>query len=602
MHPGTTSSVGPARTGRSGGRGPVLALGAEHQAGGAALIGDVDGGILEWRRELLGDEDLHALLLGDLVAGGGLIGESEADGDLARLVRLREDAQAVVLGDILALAKLGEQVGSAAGDLEHNLSLGMGVRPIRRKTDTTQQRRNLRSRLVRTARTGLRSLAMSTSHPTFRWRSIALPALLPTLLFSIGEGAIIPIIPVAAGNLGATLAIAGLVAGLLTIGELFGNIPSGSLIARFGERPAMIAASALATLGLLVCLVATHPALLGLGILLVGLSAAVFALARHAFMTSFVPFAYRARALSTLGGTHRAGFFIGPMLSALLIEMTGDVTSAFWLHVVACLGAALVLLTMPDPEATFGATRAARHDHRDVPGGGDLPAAGKPPGLFRTIYRSRELLARIGLGAALVGALRASRAVILPLWALSIGVGASDTALIIGVAGAVDFALFYAGGAVMDRFGRLWTAVPAMVGLGCGHLLLAATHDLPGSVAWFVGAALILSIANGFSSGILMTLGADLADRRNPAPFLGAWRFTTGIGAASSPLLIAGVTAVASLPAAAAVLGLAGLVGAGVLGRYVPRFIPRASPISPPAGPAGHLHDERRPRSPEEQA
>lgn len=416
---------------------------------------------------------------------------------------------------------------------------------------------------------------MATSAPTFRWRSIALPALLPTLLFSIGEGAIIPIIPVAAGNLGATLAIAGLIAGLLTIGELFGNLPSGWLIARVGERPAMIGASVLATIGLLVCLVASHPVILGLGILLIGLAAAVFALARHAFLTSFVPIAYRARALSTLGGTHRAGFFIGPLLSAFVIELTGDVTSAFWLHVVACLGAALVLITMPDPETTFGSTRASRLAHRVAQSGGDSSPGGGPVGLFQTMYRSRQALARVGLGAALVGALRASRAVILPLWALSIGVGATDTALIIGIAGAVDFALFYAGGAVMDRFGRLWTAVPAMVGLGMGHLLLAATHDPPANVAWFVVAAIVLSLANGFSSGILMTLGADLADRRNPAPFLGAWRFTTGIGSASSPLVIAGVTAVASLPAAAAVVGLAGLAGAGVLKRYVPRFIPR---------------------------
>ena len=60
---------------------------------------------------------------------------------------------------------------------------------------------------------------MSTVGEPFRWRSIALPALLPTILFSIGEGAIIPIIPTVADDLGATLAIAGLVAAVLTIGD-----------------------------------------------------------------------------------------------------------------------------------------------------------------------------------------------------------------------------------------------------------------------------------------------------------------------------------------------------------------------------------------------
>ena len=86
---------------------------------------------------------------------------------------------------------------------------------------------------------GVPSTGMSTSELPFRWRSIALPALLPSLLFSIGEGAIIPIIPLVADGLGATLALAGLVVALLTIGELAGNIPSGWLIARIGERPAV---------------------------------------------------------------------------------------------------------------------------------------------------------------------------------------------------------------------------------------------------------------------------------------------------------------------------------------------------------------------------
>jgi MFS family permease len=109
-----------------------------------------------------------------------------------------------------------------------------------------------------------------------------------------------------------------------------------------------------------------------------------------------------------------------------------------------------------------------------------------------------------------------------------------------------------------------------MVGLGIGHLVLALTHDLPQNVEWFIAAAIFLSLANGIGSGILMTLGADLADKRDPAPFLGAWRFTGGIGSAGAPLAIAGITAVVSLPIAAATMGVLGFLGAGILLRYVP--------------------------------
>ena len=72
-----------------------------------------------------------------------------------------------------------------------------------------------------------------------------------------------------------------------------------------------------------------------------------------------------------------------------------------------------------------------------------------------------------------------------------------------------------------------------------------------------------------------MTLGADLAPRDHPAPFLGAWRFTGDFGQAVAPLVISGVTAVASIAVASGVMGVLGLVGAGVLLRYVPRYLPR---------------------------
>ena len=409
----------------------------------------------------------------------------------------------------------------------------------------------------------------------FRWRSIALPAFLPTLLFSIGEGAIIPIIPLVADSLGATIAIAGVIAGALTVGELFGNIPSGWLVSRVGERPAMIGAALLSVVGLSICILAPNPLWLAFGVLLIGLATATFALARHAFMTSFVPERYRARALSTLGGTFRAGVFIGPFITAAVIHLTGATQSAFFIHIITCLAAALVLMLLRDPTAAFGAVRTVRDEEGRMLSEGEDFVRREAHGLFSTIRQNRAVLTKLGAGAALVAAMRASRTVILPLWALSIGISDAQTALIIGIAGSVDFALFYASGQIMDRYGRLASALPSMIGLALGHFTLMFTHDLPDSVTWFIVAAMVLSLANGLGSGILMTLGADLADKTNPAPFLGAWRFTGGIGGASAPLILAGVTAVASISIAAGVMGVLGLVGAGVLARSIPRYSPR---------------------------
>lgn len=404
---------------------------------------------------------------------------------------------------------------------------------------------------------------MTDSAPQFSWRSIVLPAYLPTLLFSLGEGAIIPVIPVVATERGASIAIAGLVAAMLMIGELVGDLPSGWLVARIGERNAMIGASMLAIIGVVVALALPSVLALGVGVLLLGLATAVFGLARHAFLTSYVPARIRARALSTLAGVFRAGWAVGPFVAAAIIAWTGSSEPVFWVLVGACVAVVVVLVLLPDPERVFGAGRTA-------------PAAGEQPhGVFRAIVENRGVLARIGSGIGVLAAVRASRTVILPLWAVSIGMAPEAAAIVIGVSATIDFCLFYVSGQIMDRFGRLWSAIPGLVGLSMGHLVLALTHDAPGNQVWFTVVAVLFGVANGLSSGVLMTLGSDLAPRRHPAAFLGAYRTIGDAGQAAAPLIVAGVTSLVSIAAASATIGVLGLVGAGMLLRWVPRYVPR---------------------------
>ncbi|MDR6612816.1 MFS transporter [Leifsonia sp. 1010] len=416
---------------------------------------------------------------------------------------------------------------------------------------------------------------MTSEERPFSFRSVALAAFLPTLLFSVGEGAIIPIIPIAAGNLGASLAMAGFIASMVMLGELAGDIPSGWVVSRVGERTSMIGAAVVAIVGVVICLLAPNYWVLMAGIFLVGIATAVFALARHAFMTSYVPARYRARALSTLGGIFRAGWFIGPLIASAVIAVTGSTQSVFWIFIISCLGSVVVLLALPDPEKMFGPSARVTDGSGAQVTTGEEDAEERTHGLFRTIWSFREVLIRMGAGVSLVAAIRSARTVLMPLWAVSIGLSESNTALIIGLAGAVDFALFYASGQIMDRFGRMWSAIPSMLGLGLGFLVLAFSHDLSSAVAWYIGVSLFLSVANGIGSGIVMTLGADLAPKDRPAPFLGAWRFSADAGQAAAPLFVSLLTALVSISFASGVMGVLGLVGAGMLARYIPRYVPR---------------------------
>jgi len=400
---------------------------------------------------------------------------------------------------------------------------------------------------------------MSAPATSLPWRGVILTTLLPTGLYGTGRGAILPVIPVIAVEQGASLGAAGLISAMLLVGGLIGDLPSGAVVTRVGERAAMIWAAGVTVLATVAVLVVPHPVTLAIGATVIGIATSIFALARHAFLTTFVPPAYRARALSTLGGTFRLGMAIGPFITAGLLSLGAGPISAFWVLVAGSVGAALVLLLLRDPEVVLRAPAVRTN------GGGD-----HGEGLFRTIAAQRGVLVSVGISSSVMSALRASRQVILPLWAVSIGVSESWASVVIGVAMALDFALFYTGGWVTDRLGRRYVAIPSLIGLAVCHLVLALSHDLPGAEWWFVAVALALALANGMGAGMLMTLGSDLADPEHPASFLAAWRFVNDTGQTVAPLAIAAITAAASLPIAALVVGAVGLAGAAVWLRTLP--------------------------------
>ncbi|MDX6235379.1 MAG: hypothetical protein QOG10_194, partial [Kribbellaceae bacterium] len=185
----------------------------------------------------------------------------------------------------------------------------------------------------------------------------------------------------------------------------------------------------------------------------------------------------------------------------------------------------------------------------------------------RAVIREHlPVLRTLGTGALLVGAVRASRQVVIPLWAQHIGLDPQTTSIVFGLSGAVDMLLFYPAGSVMDRFGRKWVAVPSMFVLGLAHLLLPLTHG----VASLTAVALVMGIGNGLGAGLIMTLGADASPLVGRAQFLGAFRLFADTGGGAGPFLIAAVTAFSGLGPAVLVMGLAGWAAATAMNRWIP--------------------------------
>lgn len=391
---------------------------------------------------------------------------------------------------------------------------------------------------------------MKAGETEFSIRTLLIPVFLPSLLFTTAESALLPVIPSVALNLGASLPIAGAVTGALMIGQLAADIPAAKLVNKLGERWSMIAASALGLVGLVIAFSATSLWMLALGNLALGAGAAVFGLARHGYMTATAPISQRARSLSLLGGTFRAGAALGPLIGAyLLANFSTD--AVFAASAILCFLAIVVVLLSKDVV------------DNSIEQKSDLST-------FQLAQRERKSLLTIGVGSMILMALRTIRYIGLPLWALHIGLEVSLAALIIGIAALLDLALFYSSGQIMDRWGRRAVAIPTLLGLGITFLLFGFATTTPG----FLVLALAMSLANSLGSGLVMVLAADNAPPQYRNQYLAVFRLLLDSGAAAAPQVLALVTAAVSLTAGLASFGALGLVGAWMMWRFVPKDVP----------------------------
>ncbi len=389
----------------------------------------------------------------------------------------------------------------------------------------------------------------------FKKRSLTLPVYLPSLLFEAALSSLLPIFPATATEYGFDLASAGAVTAAAMLGTLLFELPASSIVNRLGERTSMIVATVVAAMfGVLGFLNLGYWPLL---LIAMGFGAmfSLFGLSRHSLLAAQVPVSHRAKAMSLLGGSFRGGAALGPILGSLAVAQFGT-EAAYLVASSLCLVAMIAVTSVPKNKL-------------------HSPPSGQHGNVWEVAKRERAKLLTLGMASAIISAGRTIRMIGLPLLAIQLGIDPATASLIFGVTGVIDFALFYASGLIMSRWGKFWSSVPTLLALGVSYLFAFMVTDL--NTFWIL--ASLTALANAASAGINMVLGADLAPDGARSEFLAAFRMMTSGGVVLAPLMITTLTALIALPAALAITGLLNFYGAFLFWKYLPIHAPNKKSI-----------------------
>lgn len=398
------------------------------------------------------------------------------------------------------------------------------------------------------------------------------PVLVPSFLFGAGAGAVMPIMVLAALQLGASDAFASAIIAVMGAVALAVTVPVGVMIDRIGDKRAMALGTGVAAVmtGLTIVALAVPSrwslALFVASIILRTPATVAWSLARQAVVAETVPTHMRGQAMTALGGTMRAGNLVGPLVGALLLWKL-PMWSVFAFAVVTAAVATLMLF-IPALNSSFDAQTRRNKASRTE----EELAAGVRWGAVGVA----------GVAVAMLAITRVAQPILVALWGVHLGWNESQISLMVAVGAAIEMVLMFPGGYFKDVLGRAPILIACLVVYGAGFVLAPLWPTAVG----FVVAVVVMSVGNGLGAGINMTIGADLSPVRGRAKFLSIWAMFSQGGILGGPLLISGLLLIASLPVAMTAVGVLAGVGAAWTGAWarfmnLPKGLPgRASGVS----------------------
>ncbi len=352
-------------------------------------------------------------------------------------------------------------------------------------------------------------------------------SILPTI-YIIGflgfasQSLIVPVMPLYATQLGASISEVGLIVAIIAYGNALFMIPFGLLSDRFGRRTFLIAGFAISTLSTLLYTLTTNTLQLSLLRVIHGIGLAAQTPTIIATVLDLSPEEQRGKALGWITTATQAGLMAGPVIGGSILNRFGFNAAFVSSSIFSLLGLAIILArlnTIPQRKtAEFIINKSwAWLKQKPLYGGILTPFA-------------------IALGIGTLGAY-------IPIYSQGFGITAAGAGLIITLSFASSAMLRVAAGTLSDKRGRK----PLIIfGLVFGAIMIALISRFHSLILLSI-TAFCFGIGIGFVQPSSLALIADLAPKEAKGLATGMFTSAYQIGNAVGPTAMGVVAGISNL-------------------------------------------------------
>ena len=348
---------------------------------------------------------------------------------------------------------------------------------------------------------------------------------LTTLLLGFAHGMLPPIIPVLASDFEISGGFAAQVVTAFTMGRLIGQPLGGTLIDRYGTRPAVIGGPVVIGLSVSVGVVTQWFWPLLIALFIAGAADSMWMLGREIAGVDLVKANQRGRLMSGFMGFHGVGMGLGAWLGGNVGEDVG-VQAVFAIYTGIAVFVFLVSVLIPSAERPQAARSAAP------------PVEGSRLERLHNLYlqidpRLRATYLVLVFATASMMLYRTAYQAIVPLHMNEIGLTPSQIGELFLVVAFGSLVMIVPAGFIVDKIGRKWATVPSTAIPGIAFLLIPFT----GSLGPLIAIAVLMGFSNGLSLGSVATSTYDVAPDAVRARLQAARRTVSEVGAIAGPLL-----------------------------------------------------------------